>query len=70
MELYGGVLTRTIVLADATPLAIMVLHRFHRLSGIRLAIVANRLGDAAIVTDERGRTCYAAGQDEQDHQRP
>ena len=63
-------LMRAIVIANTSPLAVMRFNLFHRFSGVRLAVVADRLGDAAIVTDERGRTCYAAGQDERDRQRP
>ena len=59
-------LMRAIVLADASPLAVVRLNLFHRLNGIRLAIVANRLGDTAVVTDERGRTGHAAGHHAQD----
>ena len=70
MELYGGVLTRAVRVADATPLAVMRLNLFHRLHSVSLAVIADRLGNPAIVTDERGRTGYAAGQDERDHQRP
>lgn len=63
-------LTRAIPIAHTRPFAVVRLYLLHRLSGVDLAVVADRLGDAAVVTDERGRTCHAAGQDERDRQRP
>ena len=62
-------LTRAIPIAHTRPLAVVRLYLLHRLSSVGLAVVADRLGDAAVVTDERGRIGYAAGQDEQGRQR-
>lgn len=56
--------------AHAYPLRIVGFDLLHRLGGVGLAVVADWLGNAAIVTDERGRTGHAAGQDERDRQRP
>ena len=63
-------LTRTIPATNATPCRVMRLNRLHRLSGVLAAVIANRLGYPAVVTDERGRTGYAAGQGEQGRQHP